>query len=188
VREDRRSLRTKRSLDEALLELLRERPFETISVADIAEKANVGRSTFYSHYQDKEDLFTANFARLFKSLGSQLRIDVGADEEMLPLHGFCTHITESAPLVKALHRSRRIGGLYRRWSAMLAESLQGELERQLSPGALMETSAEALSYLLAHQVLGLVRWWVERGMEESPETISRTFHLVVRRGLEQLRA
>ena len=53
---DRRVLRTKQALREALDELVAEKGFESVTVEDIAARANVGRTNFYLHYQDKEDL------------------------------------------------------------------------------------------------------------------------------------
>ncbi|MEZ5190283.1 MAG: helix-turn-helix domain-containing protein [Schumannella sp.] len=53
---DPRIARTRRSLQEALLELARERELDDISVGDVAERAGVNRSSFYQHYADKETL------------------------------------------------------------------------------------------------------------------------------------
>ena len=55
---DLRVVKTKRLLYATLLELMKEKPFEEIKVSDICNKALVNRSTFYSHYQDKYDLFS----------------------------------------------------------------------------------------------------------------------------------
>lgn len=55
---DLRVVKTKRLLYTTLLELMKEKPFEEIKVSDICNKALVNRSTFYSHYQDKYDLFS----------------------------------------------------------------------------------------------------------------------------------
>lgn len=55
---DLRVVKTKRLLYATLLELMKEKTFEEIKVSDICNKALVNRSTFYSHYQDKYDLFS----------------------------------------------------------------------------------------------------------------------------------
>ena len=54
---DRRVQRTRELLQKALVELLTERRYEAISIGDITERANVGRTTFYLHYTSKDDLF-----------------------------------------------------------------------------------------------------------------------------------
>ena len=54
AKQDRRSQRTRHLLSAAFVELLREKGYSAITVSDIIERANVGRSTFYSHFHDKE--------------------------------------------------------------------------------------------------------------------------------------
>ncbi|KAF0845629.1 TetR/AcrR family transcriptional regulator [Nocardia caishijiensis] len=53
---DRRVRRTRDALHRALIELMIERGYERVTVSDIIERADVGRSTFYAHYRDKDDL------------------------------------------------------------------------------------------------------------------------------------
>jgi AcrR family transcriptional regulator len=65
---DRRSQRTRQLLSAALIELMLEKRYDDISVQDIIERANVGRSTFYAHYLDKEDLLVGDFTRVLDAL------------------------------------------------------------------------------------------------------------------------
>ena len=61
---DRRIQRTRQSLRNALLELIKEKGFDAISTEEITERANVGRATFYLHYKDKEDLLLEEFSEM----------------------------------------------------------------------------------------------------------------------------
>lgn len=70
---DLRILKTKKSLYEALLLLLKEKPFEEIKVSDICEKSLINRSTFYAHYEDKYDLFATFIQDLKESFATELR-------------------------------------------------------------------------------------------------------------------
>lgn len=54
---DRRVQRTRELLQQALIALIRERGYDAVTIQDIAERANVGRTTFYLHYTSKDDLF-----------------------------------------------------------------------------------------------------------------------------------
>ena len=67
---DARVRKTRDALGDALVELMQQRPFDSITVQDVLDRANVGRSTFYSHYSDKDDLLMSD-----------------ADEFMDTLHG-----------------------------------------------------------------------------------------------------
>ena len=53
---DRRVLRTRRALREALLSLILEQGYESVTIEEITDRADVGRTTFYLHYRDKEEL------------------------------------------------------------------------------------------------------------------------------------
>ena len=61
---DRRIQRTRQSLRTALLELIKEKDYDAISIEEITERANVGRATFYLHYKDKEDLLLEEFSEM----------------------------------------------------------------------------------------------------------------------------
>lgn len=54
---DRRVQRTREWLQKALIELVNERGYDAITIQEIVDRANVGRTTFYQHYGSKEDLF-----------------------------------------------------------------------------------------------------------------------------------
>ena len=54
---DRRILRTRDALGDAMMALLHEKSFDRITVQDVLDRAGVGRATFYAHYRDKHDLF-----------------------------------------------------------------------------------------------------------------------------------
>ena len=58
---DRRIQRTRQGLRNALLELIKEKGYDFISVEEITRRANLGRATFYLHYKDKEDLLVDEF-------------------------------------------------------------------------------------------------------------------------------
>ena len=60
---DRRARRTRASLTSAFAELVLSRGYEAVTIGEISDKANVGRSTFYSHYRSKEDLLEESLQR-----------------------------------------------------------------------------------------------------------------------------
>lgn len=70
--EDRRIRRTRAALTDAFLELVVERPYDDIAVGHIIERAGVGRSTFYQHYANKEDILRQSLAPGFEALSECL--------------------------------------------------------------------------------------------------------------------
>src|SRR6516164_5384579 len=65
---DRRIQRTHQVLHQALISLIVEKGYEVITVQDIIDRANVGRSTFYTHYVGKQDLLRAGLKHLKEHL------------------------------------------------------------------------------------------------------------------------
>src|SRR5579883_1946929 len=70
---DRRVQRTQQLLEAALLSLIKEKEFDAISVQEIIDRANVGRATFYAHYDNKEDLLESGFDGLLETLREHQR-------------------------------------------------------------------------------------------------------------------
>src|SRR5215813_9896903 len=67
---DRRIQKTQNLLHEALASLLREKPYDAIVVKEILDRANVGRSTFYMHFRDKDDLLVSGIHDMLGSVDS----------------------------------------------------------------------------------------------------------------------
>jgi AcrR family transcriptional regulator len=71
-KEDRRITRTKSALNQALAELVNEKGYESVTVEDITTRANLGRTTFYLHYQDKSDLLLEGLEEQLSQLANEI--------------------------------------------------------------------------------------------------------------------
>src|SRR5262245_58324705 len=72
-RKDRRVERTEQLIRGALLSLIKEKGFEDLTVQEIIDRANVGRATFYAHFDNKDDLLVSGFEDLRASLKMRQR-------------------------------------------------------------------------------------------------------------------
>ncbi|MEP7189354.1 MAG: helix-turn-helix domain-containing protein [Roseiflexaceae bacterium] len=72
--EDRRVQRTRKLLQDALTTLIVEKGYEAVTVQDIIDRVNVGRSTFYDHFLNKQALLLSGFARFWRSSAQQSRL------------------------------------------------------------------------------------------------------------------
>src|SRR5215813_4251739 len=107
---DRRVRRTQATLQRALIGLVQERDLSQISVADVADRADVSRSTFYDHYQDVHELAEAACTSMLDDLfGFALALDTAparpADPQEDPdpaLTAFFAHFAEHAGLYRSL--------------------------------------------------------------------------------------
>ncbi|XID93177.1 TetR/AcrR family transcriptional regulator [Paenibacillaceae bacterium WGS1546] len=77
---DRRILRTQQQIADAFLALCSEKEYESIIIKDITERANVNRSTFYAHYEDKDHLLRKMTGDKLRELASLSRESIAYDE------------------------------------------------------------------------------------------------------------
>jgi Bacterial regulatory proteins, tetR family/Transcriptional regulator C-terminal region len=95
---DRRIQKTKKYLTEALIALIFKKGYEQVTIQDIIDKANVGRSTFYFHYENKEQLLLDGH----HNLGVNLFPDENLTDEDFNFHDLFLHISENLQLAKAM--------------------------------------------------------------------------------------
>ena len=69
---DRRVRRTRRALREAMRDLMSEKGYDQVTIEELTEKADIGRTTFYLHYSAKQDLLLEQFDELLGQLVDQL--------------------------------------------------------------------------------------------------------------------
>ena len=91
---DRRILRTRDALGDALVALMHEKHFHQITVQQVLDRARVGRSTFYAHYRDKDDLFLSDVEDFFEQCSRALQRQDASPKRLLPVKEFFTHLRD----------------------------------------------------------------------------------------------
>ncbi len=159
---DRRVDRTKRLLQEALLELVHERSYDRITVQDILDRADVGRSTFYAHFRNKDELL----------LG-----DLGRNLTAGPLRmGSCDlfeHLRDNYDLYPALAGTGGLDAVFRRLRQSLLDSWQRRLSGNGEPRGDGDARARIARHFLAGGVMEVIDWWLRSRMPCGPEQLSR---------------
>ncbi len=107
-KEDQRVRRTRDRLGDALMELLVQKPFDDITVQDVLARAGVSRSTFYTHYRDKNDLFLSDAEDFFEAMATALSRFGDKSERVAPVQELAAHITQVRPFYNALVESGRM--------------------------------------------------------------------------------
>jgi AcrR family transcriptional regulator len=171
--QDLRVTRTRKILRDAMIALAIQKGFANLTINDIVELAMVNRATFYRHYQDKYDLVESYLDELYAELNAAPAPLPSSGEPNPRLVKLFEHIRDHAPFYRAMlgphgysgfgERIRRLteATLRARW-----ESLEG---RSQMPSPLL------LSYL-SHAGYGALVWWLEEGMNYSPEQVARWLH------------
>lgn len=180
---DARVRRTRDALGDALVALMQEKPFDTITVQDVLDRANVSRSTFYSHYSDKDDLLMSDAEEFFEAISMALSQHGDKSDRVFPVQEFFAHLADVQPFFKALVKSGKFqenmelarGHFARGIERRLAELPRG---RSIPPHEL-----PAIAFTHAGALLSLLTWWLDRGMREFPAEMDQLFHRMVWNGL-----
>lgn len=163
---DPRVARTRRSIWQALLDLTRAEGFHAVSVAQIARRAGINRSTFYAHFPDKHAVVRAELARLLRDL--RARQEQPTPESMArfdpqkphpnALRWF-THVAAHEAFYSAVLVSGElaqfegeVAALFTSWAETRLREWPGDLKPEIPVQALIAAST-AMN-------LGLVRWWL----------------------------
>jgi AcrR family transcriptional regulator len=176
---DARVRRTRDALGDALVALMQEKPFETITVQDVLDRAHVGRSTFYSHYSDKDDLLMSDADDFYERVSMGLSARGDKSGRVFPVKEFFSHIAEAKRFVNALSSSGKMQEnleLARGHFARGIERRLTELPRGLS---IPESERAAVAFAHAGALLSLMTWWIDRGMRQSPAEMDELFHRIV---------
>jgi AcrR family transcriptional regulator len=160
---DPRASRTRVSLQNALLELARERSLDEISVADIVERAGVNRSSFYQHYADKEILLSEALEAEVADLSGTLRVAPPTDGTTIPreLYLYLAHIADNAAVY------RRVLGEH--GSPLVASRLRGQIEHVVrdavpvaKPDAFPGLPLDIVAAGIAGSAFGVLIAWLAR--------------------------
>lgn len=156
-------MRTRESLQDALLALARERPLDEITVGDIADQAGVNRSSFYQHYRDKETLLGDALERTILELSATLGAVHVAERRQMPpqLVQYLEHVAANESLYRRVlgpHGSAVAAGrLAQRVEDVVRESLSEHL-----PEAADEVPLDILAAGLAGTAMGVITAWILR--------------------------
>lgn len=185
---DRRAARTRKALHQALLSLILRKGYDAVSVQDIIDEADVGRSTFYAHYTGKEDLLRGGFQMLRAELAEaenpgRERAGISEDEPL----GFSLAMFEHAARYTD-HFRLLVGGR----GGAVAEN---EIRRILSERVREDFSAipddkvisrEFVVQFVVGAFLTALTWWLERKPKLPASQIDEMFRQLVLGGIAPL--
>jgi AcrR family transcriptional regulator len=172
--------RTHGALRAALLALILERGWEDTTVQDVCERANVGRSTFYLHFADKEELLVSGFGDLPAAMRKQAA--AGVERPLAYARALLEHAQENERFFRALVGRRTAQVVYRAFMDVVHELLDGDLDPVVAPGPLRKASVRFLGGALWE----LIMWWGEQTHRATPLEIEAIFHKLAMPVLREL--
>ncbi|HWM26798.1 MAG TPA: TetR/AcrR family transcriptional regulator [Chthoniobacterales bacterium] len=183
-KEDQRVRRTRDRLGDALVDLFVEKPFDNITVQDVLDRAGVSRSTFYTHYRDKNDLFLSDAEDFFEAMATALSRFGDKSERVAPVRELFAHIAEVRPFYDALVESGRMHDVMELGQGHFARGIEQRLNEMPRARAIPPDRRGAIAHGLAGSLFSLLTWWVQHGMTSPPEEMDKLFHRLVWNGAD----
>lgn len=183
---DRRAIRTKKLIRNALSDLIEEKGYNNISITDLAARADINRGTFYLHYTDKYDLIEQVENEVIQELIEQVEgvsyediagIDFSnnIDPESKPMPFMIKifeYLRENSKFMKAMLGPKGDPKFHIKLKNLLETNIFGKnLANALKNQTLMVPEEYFVSYILSAH-LGVIQQWLYDGMKKSPEEMS----------------
>jgi AcrR family transcriptional regulator len=177
---DRRVQKTRKLLQDSLIELVSEKGYESVTIQELVERANVGRSTFYIHFQDKHELLQSCFDQIGQQLeahntqisNGQASSDFHNTHFILNIFQF---VEKNHKLFKALLGKQGIGA----FSQPIYDYIFGymyEAAKMLLPrDRVISYQPEMAAHYYVSAFIGTLRWWVDKDLPCTAEELDALF-------------
>ena len=175
---DRRIERTRKLLQDALTAMMVEKGYEATTVQDIIDRANVGRSTFYAHFADKETLLTSRLEDLRDFLLERQRTASGRFGFSLPM---LEHARGHLALYQSIVGKERGGFVIQRIHRTIADLAMLDLKAIgfVRPSEQRDLAAQ----FVAGAFMSVLIWWLDRGAKLPPAEVDGIFRRLTMQGL-----
>ena len=183
VKHDRRSQRTHRLLAGALVALLFEHRYIDLTVQHILDRADIGRTTFYRHYWDKDDLLASEMERVLDVLTRSPHHDI--HDRVLPFPSFAIfqHLQEQQALYGVLARGPALDVILTTIKTRLRERIEQHWCQTLAKPR-DDLSVRVTAQFVAGTFVTLLQWWMESDIPLSPVQMDAYFRQLTVPGVQ----
>jgi AcrR family transcriptional regulator len=181
---DARVRRTRLQLGTALLNLIIEKPINDVTVQDILDRSGVGRSTFYLHYRDKDDLLLSQLETFLETISNSLSDRKDNSHRVIPVAELFAHIGNQNKLYRVLSDSGHLKDFFELAEGYFARGIERRLTESGRLTKIPQRELAARASALSGSLLSLLRWWLDRGEKESPQEMDQMFHRMVWTGMQ----
>ncbi len=172
---DRRVRRTKQRLDDALVSLIIEKGYDKITVQDLIDRADIGRSTFYAHYETKDDLLIRSVDQLAAEMELEMAQQPSDAGSIMPSLALFRHMAEIHHVYKAMIGSRGIDIATEMVHSSLLRHARSGLEQRPDASDQTTIPIEVRAEFLAGSLLALLTWWITNDMPYPPERMDQIY-------------
>ena len=182
---DRRVRRTQKSLHEAVISLLLEKNYDELTVQEILDRANVGRSTFYTHFDDKDQLLLHGVDELHLTLDSALQRDRAKMKPHERVIGFSRAMFEHAHNYRNVYQALLYTQGWPRVRQRIESVLEGLIRRESKAeierlrSAKSEVPVDLFVFYLTATFFAVMTWWIDRRSRLTPAQIDEVYRSLV---------
>ena len=188
---DRRIQKTRKLLQDAMVELVSDKGFESVTIREITDRANVGHSTFYTHFQDKEELLQSCFEKIgelfeqHNQIISNGRAHGGFDAAHFFLNIF-RFVEQNRQLFKALLGKKGIGIFNQPIYDYIFEYMYKASKLLAVHKQHFTFQPEMAAHFYVSAFIGTLRWWVDEDIPCSAEDIEALFEKLAMYGFQNI--
>jgi AcrR family transcriptional regulator len=188
---DRRISRSRAMLQHALTSLILKKAYEAITIQDICDEANVGRSTFYAHYTSKDDLKRSGFEHLRKELLDRQREAQAAPGEIKDRSlGFSLtmfeHARDHIDLYRALVGGRGGTVSLGQIRQILSDRVRNEFAATVGKNSADVVPRELVVLYVVGAFMAVMTWWLDGGAKLPPKRVDAMFRRLATEGITLL--
>jgi AcrR family transcriptional regulator len=182
---DRRAQKTREQLQKALVELIAERGYDAITIQDIVDRAELGRTTFYLHYNSKDELFMSCHEAIIKEFHLGLIHPLTRDELLSPqippqMAASYQHLEDGRALLYPIFQGKDSQILLRQIRDRSAREIEANLRRVFGEAESKVPLDMLANYLVGAQI-ALMQWWLEKKRTLSAsKNLAETLHRLQR--------
>lgn len=188
-RKDRRINRTRRQLRNALMSLILERGYNAVTIEDITERADLGRTTFYLHFRDKEELLVESLEEIAEELKEQVEqaADLGLEDGNFkgnPVAVAFRHVDENRDLYRIILKGEGSSKVASRIRDIIEEAAEDFFTRYMSRfmSAPPEMPLSLVAGYFASALMGFVTLWLEKELPYGGDEAADLFMTLFYRG------
>lgn len=193
IKPDRRVSRTRRQLRQALMELILERGYHAVTIEDITERADLGRTTFYLHFHDKEELLVESLEEIAEELKIQVEQTASfqaeeGSERINPVSAVFRQVDANRDLYRIILQGEGGTKAARRIRDIIEEAATEFFSRHMSgfTSAPPDTPKGVIAGYFAVAMMGFISLWLDKELPYTGDEAADLFMKILFQGATRI--